>query len=45
MLHGVQHFGSLGGEYMVSTGVKDNTDRCSLAKQSGVYASVKDETY
>ena len=43
-LHGVQHFGSKGGEYMVSTELKDKTDGSSLVKQSGSYASVKDET-
>jgi len=43
-LYGVQHFGSEGGEYTVSTEVKDTTDGSSLVKQSGVYASVKDET-
>ena len=43
-LHGVQHFGSEGGEYAVSTVVKDTTDG-SLVKQSGSYTSEKDETY
>ena len=43
-LHGVQHFGSEGGEYAVSTVVKDTTDGC-LVKQSGSYISEKDETY
>ena len=40
-LHGVQHFGSAGGEYTVSTEVKDTTDGSSLVKQSGTFASVK----
>ena len=43
-LYGVQHFGSEGGEYTVSTEVKDTTNGSSLVKQSGVYTSVKDET-
>ncbi|KAL9956914.1 hypothetical protein ACROYT_G038474 [Oculina patagonica] len=44
-LFGIQHFGSQGGEYKVSTEVKDATDGSSLAKQTGSYASEKDETY
>ena len=44
MLHGVQHFGSEGGNYMVSTEVKDTTDDSSLVKQAGSYASEVDET-
>ena len=44
MLHGVQHFGSDGGNYTVSTEVKDTTDGSSLVKQSGSYASEKDKT-
>ena len=43
-LHGVQHFGSEGGEYVVSTEVKDSLDRSSLVKQSGSYTSEKDKT-
>ena len=42
-LHGVQHFGSKGGEYVVSTEVKHTTDG-SLVKQSGSYTSEKDKT-
>jgi len=42
-LHGVQHFGSKGGEYVVSTEVKHSTGG-SLVKQSGSYTSEKDET-
>ena len=38
-LYGVQHFGSKGGEYTVSTEVKGTT-----VKQSGVYTSVNDES-
>ncbi|KAL9956938.1 hypothetical protein ACROYT_G038502 [Oculina patagonica] len=45
MLHGVEHFGSQGGEYTVSTEVKDAADGSSLVKQSGSYASGKDETH
>ena len=44
MLRGVQHFGSEGGNYTVSTEVKDATDGSSLVKQSGSYASKKDKT-
>ena len=44
ILHGVQHFGSEGGSYTVSTEVKDTTDGSSLVKQSGSYASEKDKT-
>jgi len=42
-LHGVQHFGSKGGEYEVSTEVKHTTDG-SLVKHSGSHTSEKDET-
>jgi len=45
MLHGVQHFGSEGGNYTVSTEVKDITNGSSLVKQSGSYASEKDKTW
>ena len=41
MLHGVQHFGSCGGEYTVSIKVKDSTNGCILVKQSGSYLSEK----
>ena len=41
-MHGVQQFGSQGGEYTVSTEVKDSTDgRPILIKQSGTYPSEK----
>ena len=43
-LFGVQHFGSEGGEYTVSTEIQDAIDGSSLVRQSGSYASVKDET-
>jgi len=45
MLHGVQHFGSEGGNCTVSTEVRDTTDGSSLVKQSGSYASEKDKTW
>jgi len=38
-LHGVQHFGSEGGEYTVCLEVKDAASGSSLAKQSGTYPS------
>ena len=44
MLHGVQHFGSEGGNYTVSMEVKDSRYGSSLVKQSGSYASEKDKT-
>jgi len=44
MLNGVQYFGSKGGNYTVSTEVRDTTDGSSLVKQSGSYASEKDKT-
>ena len=43
-LHGFQLFGSEGGEYTVSINVKDTADDSSLIKQSGSFASIKDET-
>jgi len=43
-LHGVQHFGSDGGEYTVSTEVKDSTDGAILVKQSGSFLSAKADT-
>ena len=44
-LHGVQHFGSEGGGYTLSTEVKDGKDGSRLVQQSGSYTSKKDETY
>ena len=41
MLHGVEHFGSGGCEYTVSTEVKDCTNGSILIKQSGTYPSEK----
>ena len=44
VLHGVQHFGSLGGEYTVSTEVKDSKRGSIVVKQSGSYLSEKADT-
>ena len=44
MLHGVQHFGSRGGKYTVSTEVKDSRNGSILVKQSGSYLSEKADT-
>jgi len=44
-LHGVQHFGSEGGEYTVVIEVKDKANTSSLVQQSGSYSSEKDEAY
>ena len=43
-LYGVQHFGSQGGKYTVSTEVQGTTDGSILAKQSEVYTSVNEES-
>ena len=43
-LHGVQHFGSEGGNYTVSLEVKDALSGLSVVKQTGTYSSEKDET-
>ena len=43
-LHGVQHFGSEGGEYTASLEVKDVANGFSLVKLRGTYSSKKDET-
>ena len=40
-LYGVQHFGSVGSEYTVSSEVKDTTQDSSVVKRSGTYASKK----
>ena len=42
-LHGIQHFGSAGHEYTVSTEVKDTTNNFTLVKKTGSYSSLKDE--
>ena len=42
-LHGIQHFGSEGGQYTVSTEVKDTTNNFTLVKKTGSYSSLKDE--
>ena len=44
-LHGVQHFGSLGGNYTVSLEVKDAITGFSLAQKSGSYFSVQGDTH
>ena len=44
-LHGVQHFGSEGGQYTVTLKVKDATNDSSLVKQSGSYTSEKDKIH
>ena len=44
MLHGVQHFGSDGGNYTVSTEVKVTAHNSCLRKESGTYSSIKEET-
>ena len=43
-LHGVQHFGSEGGNYTVSLQVKDALSGLPLVQQTGTYSSEKDET-
>ena len=40
-LHGVQHFGSEGGEYTVTTDIVDLVDNTLLASRAGNYASEK----
>ena len=44
-LHGVQHFGSEGGEYTVTTDIVDPVDNTSLVSQTGNYISEKSGTY
>ena len=43
-LFGIQHFGSEFGKYTVVTEVKDSADDSSIVKQSGSYASAKNES-
>ena len=43
-LHGVQHFGSEGGNYTVSLEVKSALSGLPFIKQTGTHSSVKDET-
>ena len=43
-LHGVQHFGTEGGNYTVSLEVKDALSGLVLIKQTGTHSSEKDET-
>ena len=45
MLHGVQHFGSEGGVYIVSIKVKDVRNGFCLINQSGLYPSEKDKMH
>ena len=44
-LHGVQHFGSEGGNYTVSLEVKDALSGLSLAKQTGTHSSEKNDVH
>ena len=44
LLHGVQHFGSDGGKYTVSTEVKVTAHNSCLGRKSGTYSSIKEET-
>ena len=44
-LHGVQHFGSEGGEYTVSIEIKDATSGSIVVKQSGSYSSEQDKVH
>ena len=41
-LHGVQYFGSQGGNYTVTTEIKDVANGSSLSKRSGSYSSKKE---
>ena len=42
-IYGVQHFGSEGGEYTVTTDIVDLVDNTSLASRAGNYASEKSD--
>ena len=44
-LHGVQHFGTEGGNYTVSLEVKDTLSGRSLAKQTGTHSSEKNDIH
>ena len=44
-LNGIQHFGSEGCQYTVSTEVYDSTNGFSLVKKTGSYTSEKDEKH
>ena len=44
-LHGIQHFGSEGCQYTVSTEVNDTTNGFSLVTKTGSYTSEKDEKH
>ena len=43
-LHGVEHFGSEGGEYTVKTDIVDPMNHTSLVSQTGNYISEKSDT-
>ena len=43
-LHGVEHFGSEGGEYTVKTDIVDPMNHTSLVSQTGNYTSEKSDT-
>ena len=43
--HGIQQFGTEGGEYTVSLEVKDSRSGVSLVRQIGLYSSEKDGSY
>ena len=45
VLHGVQHFGSEGGNYTVSLKVKDALSGLSLAKRTGTHLSEKNDMH
>ena len=44
LLHGVQHFGSDGGKYTVSTEVTVTAHNSCVGEESGTYFSIKEET-
>ena len=44
-MQGIQHFGSEGCQYTVSTEVKDTTNDFTLEKRTGSYSSLKDEKH
>ena len=44
-LHGIQHFGSEGCQYTVSTEVNNTTNGFSLVKKTGSYTSEKDKKH
>ena len=44
-LHGVEHFGSEGGDYTVKTDIVDTMNCTSLVSQAGNYTSEKNDTH